>query len=458
MASENKTATTIDGPTLSELSDDINTFIEHMEKLENDSPSWDSRLLESFHKLSNLCEESPDMVPPPEMVNFVQESLSMFEEMENCGPPGSEGENNFRGRVASAIAESRSNEENHGLAIQEGTVAMTMIHSLTSPKGKKLNGNRVLVLTYHSDQERWECRAEFEKGGPNVTKALKESNLTCLRSRPLPTGLNRGYANVHDDDQLAEVPTKLCELLLNHQREGFKPSEIMFRGYAAHMIAQMGQENYMCLVCTQLEQMGGVLALGHFSVQAGEEGTEGVVFALLEGDEMYVDTLLQTMYWTAEIIESDWDSGYMGREGFGNDCPPTQLSPDQDTEPYIKTMKEGPVLLLECVAKYCFAPALWAAMSRSEYYHLFVQRLLRWTAREAKKTKDGLALGPIVRKILSSMFRDVVTTLSKPVPEKVAESILVNSSALLVNPSSVCQTITQIFLESQEDSNVMALG
>ena len=94
------------------------------------------------------------------------------------------------------------------------------------------------------------------------------------------------------------------------------------------------------------------------------------------------------MHWTGKIVPDSPDlttvDDYMG--------PPTELIPDQDAQPYCR-MLEGPVQLLEWVAKFNFAEALWAGMRKSEFYHLFIQRLLRWIAREQRSTRDDKAIG-----------------------------------------------------------------
>lgn len=161
-------------------------------------------------------------------------------------------------------------------------------------------------------------------------------------------------------------------------------------------------------------------------------GTEAVLFALLEGNPMYVDVLIQTMHWTGEIVEDGPD---IGRPGF--DGPPTELTPDQDTKPYIRTMSEGPVLLLENAARWQFGRALWAAMERSEFYHLLIQRLLRWTAREARKTPDGIALGRKARKILSKMFPTIAPVLTRPISAELGVSVPSSASGVLKKPGDV---------------------
>lgn len=64
-----------------------------------------------------------------------------------------------------------------------------------------------------------------------------------------------------------------------------------------------------------------------------EEGAEEVLFALLEGDPMYVDVLIQTIHWTG-LIDHDGDSNDKKfSDGFSNCPPPTNLTPDQDSKP-----------------------------------------------------------------------------------------------------------------------------
>ena len=138
------------------------------------------------------------------------------------------------------------------------------------------------------------------------------------------------------------------------------------------------------------------------------------------------------------------DGPDIGRDGFHG--PPTELTPDQDARPYVRTMSEGPVLLLECVARWSFAPALWAAMAKPEFYHLLIQRFLRWVAREAQKNRDGVALGPKARKIMTRMIPDISSALANPVSIEVAAAILSNDSAdMLQCPGDVrVETLTKI--------------
>ena len=160
---------------------------------------------------------------------------------------------------------------------------------------------------------------------------------------------------------------------------------------------------------------------------------------------MYVDTLMQTMYCISQICEF----GSELQPGFPQFSEPDrqQLTPDQDSAPYLRTMLEGPVLLLSCVSKYNFAPALWGAMAASEFYHLFVQRLLRWVAREVKGTLDGKGLGRKIRKIMSSMFPEIAKLLKEQISEDAADKILSESATVLSDSTSVTIDNLKILLE-----------
>jgi hypothetical protein len=75
-------------------------------------------------------------------------------------------------------------------------------------------------------------------------------------------------------------------------------------------------------------------------------------------------------------------------------------------------------------------------MRKSEFYHLLIQRLLRFVAREAKGTPDGKKLGKSARRILSSMLPGL-EGLDQLVSEPVAEYILTNAGSLFTSPGVV---------------------
>jgi len=253
-------------------------------------------------------------------------------------------------------------------------------------------------------QRRWVVRVEDEATSKG-RKCIKPSNLQIITDRKLlPTGSNRGRMRSMNDVKA------LCELLVQHDASlQYVPSEIMFMGIASQTFCRLGQENFDCFDPVAMEQLGGILALANICLQGEEPACESVVFALLEGPSMYVDVFLQNVYGTRLIMSND-DPKYDDmphdefdyndyHEGSGthssnccddiNCCVPScpkehRLTPDQDSKPYVKAMKTGPLLLLLEVSKHTayFGSCLWVAMSKSKQYHLFVQRLLRLMARE----------------------------------------------------------------------------
>ncbi len=203
-------------------------------------------------------------------------------------------------------------------------------------------------------------------------------------------------------------PRSLCELLLYYKGSGpftkpeFSPSSIALTGYAARQLNHIGNVNLMWLVQCQIEQLAGVVGLASTCSDYEEEGAEETLFALLEGDPMYVDVLIQTIHWTGLIDHESCDEKF---NGF-NDAP-TLLTPDQDSKPYVKLMSTGPLRLLVEMTQYKFGSALWSAMKESEFYPLFLQRLLRLIGREKIGTHDGVKLGPLARKILMNIIPGV---------------------------------------------------
>ena len=275
-----------------------------------------------------------------------------------------------------------------------------------------------------------------------------------IQRRPLPAenAKRRGFADINRDGQ--GVIKKLVELLVwNDPELDYKPSDIIFNGYAYmafDRMVQMGAD-FQHFLSDQMEQTGTCLAIANLCKQAGEASTENSVFSLLGGDPMHVDVLLQQFYWTGAITEeNDMQQLNIGFEvcqrnysGFD----PHKLTPDQDSSAYCMVMKEGPVLWLSMVARYNnFSRAMWAAFGRSKFYHLFVQRLLRWAARETKRTKDGIALGGKARKILCSMFPDL-KQIKNPLSEKASARVLEEGGSVLSEPSKVTTENVQLLLE-----------
>jgi hypothetical protein len=147
---------------------------------------------------------------------------------------------------------------------------------------------------------------------------------------------------------------------------------------------------------------------------------------------MYVETLAQTIYWTGYIGPEDKNQD---SRSF-NDCPPTSLTPDQTKHAYIRTLSEGPLLLLQEMTRYKLGMALFEALRQCQFYHLLVRRLLRIVAREAQETKDGVKLGRLARVILGKGIL-ARGSMDHPVSVETAENILENAESLTLTFCSV---------------------
>ena len=322
------------------------------------------------------------------------------------------------------------------------------IDGLKSAGGMKLNGQRCVSIRYVEKEGRYETRIEHTDKA-DETFALKEANLLPLPKLVLPTHSHRGSLR---------KPKSLCELLLYYKGSGpfsdavFSPSDITLRGYAASCLGQIDSCNLQWLVGCQLEQMAGVLGLAS-TCQESEEGAESVLFALLEGDPMYIDVLLQTITWTGLIDHESCDDEVFNGEF--NNCPPTELTPDQESKPYIKFMSGGPLRLMVEMTRYKFGDALWAALKESgEFYHLFIQRMLRLVAREQMKTRDGIKLGPMARKILIQVLPGIRLKPNQPLKEEFAAKNLL----LQTKKDSNCQFFTAENIISTKSLNRLFFG
>jgi hypothetical protein len=100
--------------------------------------------------------------------------------------------------------------------------------------------------------------------------------------------------------RVKNMARKLCELLLYYKGD-FRPSRIFFAGYGGHVFWEQDEHDFMNFVAVQMEQLGGVLGLASLCEHGGEPYAERVLFAVLEGDTMYVDVMMQTLYWTGFI-------------------------------------------------------------------------------------------------------------------------------------------------------------
>jgi hypothetical protein len=310
------------------------------------------------------------------------------------------------------------------IRIRELKGRIVRIHSLQSAGGKLLNDRRAAVLSFDEQSQRFEVKLEIDNDPDqiNITKSVKESNLRLEPRLPLPdaTCMQRGVATTFDE----HTSRTLAQLLLWY-RGSYRVPETMLTGFASMAFAAMNEMNFMYFVAVQMEQMGGVLMLAKICVQGEEEGTSDVLFALLEGDTMYLETLAQTIYWTGYIGPEDENQD---ANSF-SDCPPTSLTPDQTKHAYIRTLSEGPLLLLQEMTRYKLGMALFEALRQCQFYHLLVRRLLRIVAREAQETKDGVKLGRLARVILGKGIL-ARGSLLQPVSVETAENILENAESL----------------------------
>jgi hypothetical protein len=174
------------------------------------------------------------------------------------------------------------------------------------------------------------------------TQAIKESNLRLEPRLPLPDETCNERGHVTLTSYSAETTRTLAQLPLWY-RGDYRVPETMLSGYASMAFTRLDQYNFQYFTAGQMEQVAGVLALANLCVQGKELVTADVVFALLEGDTMYVETLAQTIYWTGYIGPEDENPD----EIIFGDTPPTNLTPDQTKDAYSWTLSEGPLLLLQ---------------------------------------------------------------------------------------------------------------
>ena len=231
----------------------------------------------------------------------------------------------------------------------------------------------------------------------NASKSIRPANLKLCERLPLPDendcSYTRGVVTVPCDT----MSRKLCEMLVCY-KDDYRPSKTTLTGIACRNFQRMDEWNFEHFVSVQMEQMAGVLALANISQQAGAISVSDVIFALLEGDVMYLEALAQTLYWTAYIGPTDENE----HEKEFHDCPPTKLTPDQTKAAYSRTMAEGPLLLLREASRHNkIGQTLFAAFRTDcQFYHLLVQRLLRLMARETLGIDGTNKLGKMARSIL----------------------------------------------------------
>jgi len=191
-----------------------------------------------------------------------------------------------------------------------------------------------------------------------------------------------------------------------------------------------------------MEWVAGTWALAELMRKATDPKAvlEDVAFALLEANPMVLDVLIVTM------TNTPW----IGPEGMSQEKlllfheyrdARTQLTPDQDDVVYCKTLKTGPLYILQQLGTLKWSTALFAAMRQSHVFPLLIQRFMRIIGREGlvdPKTgipfEDGQQLGPICRDLVpklcqGSMSQAAVDLFQKgQLPQDSAAKILDHAS------------------------------
>jgi hypothetical protein len=239
-----------------------------------------------------------------------------------------------------------------------------------------------------------------------------------------------------------EFTCRILAQLLLWYRDNYRVPETVLAGYAAMAFTRMNEFHFQYFNSVQIEQMAGVLGLANICVQGGEGATSDVLFALLEGDTMHVEVLAQTIHWTGYIGPEDKNQD----ENSFSDCRATSLTPDQTDDAYIRTLSEGPLLLLQEMTRYKLGMALFEARRQCRFYRLLVRRLLRIVAREVQNTKDGVKLGRLVRVILGKGILGRAS-MTDPVSAEIAENILENAESLTRMPHAVTTEVVEKLLD-----------
>lgn len=289
---------------------------------------------------------------------------------------------------------------------------LVVVQGLQSDGGKKLNGKRGIVLReVNDDSNRFRIRYEVKIEGVtpyHKTSALKPDNLKPVAKLALPDKnykdgkghRPRGYVE-DGEDHMARI---LCEFMVMVTAE-YTPPETVFAGYAQRTGENIGNGGLAYFSANQMEWCGGICALANICKQKGKAGCEAVIFALLEGKQMYCDVLCLFLSGTPYIgIEGpDLDNA---KQAF-DDCmkqPTRYLTPDQHSREYTNIMQVGPLMLLDQIIKHCSTSLVLAffeaGLKTSLVYHLVVQRMLRLICRNVMQTKDGIELAPYCKRIL----------------------------------------------------------
>lgn len=292
-----------------------------------------------------------------------------------------------------------------GLPLQAGDVVQ--IEGLEMDQEKQFNRLRGIVLEEHSVAKRdagentyvvvveGTAKAANCRGGKSYKELTIECrNLRKFRSLPLPKGIERGRV-IGDGWSPKARAWKLTENLVR-ETDKYKPSEILFMGEAAStFMASPGYPGaFEYLSCSQMEQLGGLLALANMA--STEKYAVEVVFALLEADAMVIDVSIMLFTCTPYI----GSEAPINRNDFDKADPLNDLTPPQDSFEYVHTIRSGPLKLLTTICYQQCYQAVLAVMRRSPLFHLFVRRLLSIISREIGGFQDGLELARYCKGLL----------------------------------------------------------
>ena len=151
-----------------------------------------------------------------------------------------------------------------------------------------------------------------------------------------------------------------------------------------------------------MEWIAGSWALANLIKRGGAAACEDVAFALLEGNSMYIDVLILTLTNTPFIGPEEEAKEKLLLFQQYTDAR-VNLTPDQVSKDYCRTLKTGPLYILHEIGKLKFGAALFAAMKKSKVFYLLIQRLLKLVGREGLGYEDGIELGPMSRELLPQL-------------------------------------------------------
>lgn len=295
-------------------------------------------------------------------------------------------------------------EKSTGLRLQSGDVVR--IEGLI--ENEQFNGLRGIILNSTSDDianmkyvvviEGTAKSANCRGGKKHEQLMIESNNLRKYRQLPLPKGIERGRVIGNPPGNGWSPKARAWRLVENlvHETETYKPSEIVFMGEAASNFMSLPgyPDAYQSFSCTQIEQLGGLLALARMA--SIENHDAEVVFALLEADPMVVDVIIMLFTATPYIGED----APIDSNAFHDVDPFNELTPSQSSLDYIDTIRIGHIRLFTTILYQEFYEAVTSVFRRSPLFHLLVRRLLSIISREVDGYSDGLELAKYCKGIM----------------------------------------------------------